>query len=34
MNWDRIEGSWEQFTGDVREKWGEADRRQTDDRRR
>lgn len=23
MNWDRIEGNWKQFTGKVREKWGE-----------
>jgi uncharacterized protein YjbJ (UPF0337 family) len=22
MNWDRIEGSWEQLKGKVREKWG------------
>lgn len=22
MNWDRVEGSWKQFTGKVREKWG------------
>lgn len=23
MNWDQIEGRWEQFKGSVREKWGE-----------
>lgn len=23
MNWDRIEGNWKQFTGKVKEKWGE-----------
>jgi uncharacterized protein YjbJ (UPF0337 family) len=22
MNWDRVEGSWKQFTGKVKEKWG------------
>lgn len=22
MNWDRIEGSWKQFTGSAREQWG------------
>jgi uncharacterized protein YjbJ (UPF0337 family) len=22
MNWDRIEGNWKQFSGQVREKWG------------
>jgi uncharacterized protein YjbJ (UPF0337 family) len=22
MNWDRISGSWKQFAGKVREKWG------------
>ena len=22
MNWDRIEGNWDQFTGSVKEKWG------------
>lgn len=22
MNWDRIEGSWDQFKGKVKEKWG------------
>lgn len=22
MNWDRVEGSWKQFTGKVRENWG------------
>jgi len=22
MNWDRIEGSWEQLKGKVKEKWG------------
>lgn len=23
MNWDRIEGNWKQFTGQVQAKWGE-----------
>jgi uncharacterized protein YjbJ (UPF0337 family) len=23
MNWDRIEGNWNQFKGNVREKWGD-----------
>lgn len=22
MNWDRIEGNWKQFKGNVKEKWG------------
>lgn len=22
MNWDRIEGNWKQFTGNVKEQWG------------
>jgi hypothetical protein len=22
MNWDQIEGKWQQFRGDVRAKWG------------
>ena len=22
MNWDRIEGNWKQFKGQIREKWG------------
>lgn len=22
MNWDRIEGNWKQFTGDVQKHWG------------
>jgi len=22
MNWDRIEGNWSQFTGNVKEHWG------------
>ena len=22
MNWARVEGSWKQFTGKVKEKWG------------
>jgi uncharacterized protein YjbJ (UPF0337 family) len=22
MNWDRIEGNWAQFKGNVRQKWG------------
>jgi uncharacterized protein YjbJ (UPF0337 family) len=23
MNWDTVKGDWKQFTGKVREKWGE-----------
>jgi uncharacterized protein YjbJ (UPF0337 family) len=23
MNWDQIEGNWKQFTGKVKEKWGQ-----------
>ena len=23
MDWDRIEGNWKQFTGKVKEKWGQ-----------
>jgi uncharacterized protein YjbJ (UPF0337 family) len=23
MNWDRIEGNWKQFTGKIKEQWGE-----------
>ena len=23
MNWDRIEGDWKQFSGMVKEKWGQ-----------
>jgi uncharacterized protein YjbJ (UPF0337 family) len=23
MNWDRVEGNWKQFTGKLREKWGD-----------
>ncbi|RUO99267.1 CsbD family protein [Hyphomicrobium sp.] len=23
MNWDRIEGNWKQFSGKVKEKWGQ-----------
>lgn len=23
MNWDRVEGNWQQFKGKVREKWGQ-----------
>lgn len=23
VNWDRIEGNWKQFTGKVKEKWGQ-----------
>lgn len=23
MNWDEIKGNWKQFTGKVKEKWGE-----------
>ena len=22
MDWDRVQGSWKQFTGKVKEKWG------------
>jgi uncharacterized protein YjbJ (UPF0337 family) len=22
MDWDRVQGSWKQFTGEVKEKWG------------
>ena len=22
MNWDRIEGNWKQFSGQVKERWG------------
>jgi len=22
MNWDRIEGNWKQFTGNVKHRWG------------
>ncbi len=22
MDWDRIEGNWKQFTGKIKEKWG------------
>lgn len=22
MNWDRVEGNWKQFTGDVKKQWG------------
>ena len=22
MNWDRIEGNWKQFKGDVKQQWG------------
>jgi uncharacterized protein YjbJ (UPF0337 family) len=22
MNWDRIEGNWKQFKGEIREQWG------------
>jgi uncharacterized protein YjbJ (UPF0337 family) len=22
MNWDRVEGNWKQFRGEVRERWG------------
>ncbi|ABE38612.1 CsbD family protein [Rhodopseudomonas pseudopalustris] len=22
MNWDRVEGNWKQFKGNVKEKWG------------
>jgi uncharacterized protein YjbJ (UPF0337 family) len=23
MNWDRIQGNWKQFSGKVKEKWGD-----------
>lgn len=23
MNWEQIEGNWKQFTGKIREKWGD-----------
>ena len=23
MNWDRAEGNWKQFTGKIKEKWGD-----------
>jgi len=23
MNWDQVEGNWKQYTGAVKEKWGE-----------
>lgn len=23
MDWDRVEGNWKQFTGQVKEKWGQ-----------
>lgn len=23
MNWDQVKGNWKQFTGKVRERWGE-----------
>lgn len=23
MNWDQVKGNWKQFTGKVREKWGD-----------
>ena len=23
MNWDRVQGDWKQFTGKVKEKWGQ-----------
>ena len=23
MDWDRVEGNWKQFTGKVKEKWGD-----------
>ena len=23
MDWDRIEGNWKKFTGNVKEKWGD-----------
>ena len=22
MNWDRVQGNWKQFTGKVKEQWG------------
>ena len=23
MNWDRVQGNWKQFTGKVKERWGD-----------
>ena len=23
MNWDQVQGNWKQFTGQVRERWGD-----------
>ena len=23
MNWDRVQGNWKQFTGNVKEQWGQ-----------
>ena len=23
MNWDRVQGNWKQFSGKVKEKWGD-----------
>ena len=23
MNWDRVQGNWKQFSGKVKEKWGQ-----------
>lgn len=23
MNWDRVEGNWKQFSGKIKEKWGQ-----------
>ena len=23
MNWDRVQGNWKQFTGKVKEQWGQ-----------
>jgi uncharacterized protein YjbJ (UPF0337 family) len=23
MNWDRVQGNWKEFTGKVKEKWGQ-----------
>ncbi|GBG15025.1 uncharacterized protein NMK_2626 [Novimethylophilus kurashikiensis] len=30
MNWDRIEGNWRQFKGDVKQKWGKLTDDQVD----
>jgi uncharacterized protein YjbJ (UPF0337 family) len=30
MNWDRIEGNWKQFKGQVKEQWGKLTHDQLD----